>query len=93
MLTHNTKKKWVTFTYSGKEVRRITKLLRDIRIKVAFRTRNTIQNILKPRSQIDKYSGSGSYQIKCMDYPVKYVRETGRIFNIRYKEHMHDIRS
>jgi hypothetical protein len=29
------KTKWVTFTYSGKEVRRITKLFQDTRIKIA----------------------------------------------------------
>jgi hypothetical protein len=46
-LTHSNKKtKWITFTYSGKEVRSITKLFQDTRIKIAFRTQNTIQNIL-----------------------------------------------
>jgi hypothetical protein len=28
-----------------------------------------------------------------MDCPIKYVGQTGRTFNIRYKEHIHDIRS
>jgi hypothetical protein len=86
-------KKWVTFTYSGKEVRGIVKLLRNTKVKVAFRTQNTIQNILKPKSQIEKYSRSGIYQMKCMDCPMKYIGQTGRTFNTRYKEHIHDIRS
>jgi hypothetical protein len=51
-----------TFTYSGKEVRRITKVFQDMRVKIAFRTQNTIQNILKPQEQRDKYSRSGIYQ-------------------------------
>jgi hypothetical protein len=62
-------------------------------IKVAFRTRNTIQNILKPQPQIDKYSRSEIYQLKCLDCPLKYVGQTGRTFKTRYKEHIHDIRS
>jgi hypothetical protein len=53
---------------------------------------STIQNILKPKSQIDKYSRSGIYQMKCMDCPLKYIGQTGRTFNTRYKEHIHDIR-
>lgn len=46
-----------------------------------------------PRSRIDKYSRSGIYQMKCMDCPLKYIRQTGRTFNTRYREHIHDIRS
>jgi hypothetical protein len=72
---------------------RITKLFRDKSLKVAFRTRGTVHNILKPKPQIDKYSRSGIYQMKCMDCPLKYIGQTGRTFNTRYKEHIHDIRS
>jgi hypothetical protein len=28
-----------------------------------------------------------------MDCPLKYIGRTGRTFNTRYKEHIHDIRS
>jgi hypothetical protein len=52
-----------------------------------------IQNILKPQPQIDKYNRSGIYQIKCLDCPLKYVGHTGRTFNTRYKEHIHDKKS
>jgi hypothetical protein len=31
--------------------------------------------------------------MKCMDCPLKYVGQTGRTFNTRYKEHKHDIRT
>jgi hypothetical protein len=31
--------------------------------------------------------------MKCMDCPLKYVGQTGRTFNTRYKDHIHDIRS
>jgi hypothetical protein len=29
--------------------------------------------------------------MKCMDCPLKYVGQTGRTFNTRYKEHIYDI--
>jgi hypothetical protein len=45
------KTKWVTFTYSGNEVRRITKLFQDTWIKIAFSIRNTIQTILQPMNK------------------------------------------
>jgi hypothetical protein len=83
----------VTFTYSGREVSGITKLFRDMGIKVAFHRRNTIQNILRPQPQIDKHDRSGIYQMKCLDCPLKYVGQTGRTFNTRYKEHIPDIKS
>jgi hypothetical protein len=31
--------------------------------------------------------------MKCMDCPLKYIGQTGRTFNTKYKEHIHDIRS
>jgi hypothetical protein len=43
--------------------------------------------------QIDKYNRSSIYRMKCMDCPLKYVDQTGRTYNTRYKEHIHDIRS
>jgi hypothetical protein len=41
--------------------------------KIAFRTTNTIQNILRHQPLIDKYSRSGIYQMKCLDCPLKYI--------------------
>jgi hypothetical protein len=38
----NLKTKGATFTYSGKEIRKITKLFHDTEINIAFRTQNTI---------------------------------------------------
>jgi hypothetical protein len=31
--------------------------------------------------------------MKCLDYPLKYVGQTGRMFNTRYKEHIHAVKS
>jgi hypothetical protein len=75
--------KWAMFTYSGREIRKITKLFRDTEIKIASRTRNTIQNIVRPTTQTDKYGKSGIYQMKCLDCPLKYIGQTDRSFHTR----------
>jgi hypothetical protein len=31
--------------------------------------------------------------MKCLDCPLKYIRQTGRTLNIRYKEHIQAIRN
>jgi hypothetical protein len=90
--TQDQKTKWVTFTYSGKETRIITKLFQDMNLKVAFHTQSTVQSILRPQPQINKYNKSGIHEIKCLDCPM-YVRQTGRTFNTRYKEQIYDIES
>jgi hypothetical protein len=45
------KKKWATFTYIGKQTRTITKLFKDTHIKIAYKTKNTIQNHLRYKKQ------------------------------------------
>jgi hypothetical protein len=62
-------------------------------MKIAFRTTNTIQNILRHQPLTGKYNRGGIYQMKCLDCPLKYIGQTGRTFNIRYKEHVQDIRN
>jgi hypothetical protein len=47
----------------------ITKHFKEANIKNAFRTKNTIQNLVKPRPQRDEYEQSGVYQMRCMDCP------------------------
>jgi hypothetical protein len=38
-----------------------------------------------------KYNKTGIYQMKCIDCPLKYIGQTGRIFHTRYKEHIQAI--
>jgi hypothetical protein len=48
---------------------------------------------MKPYTQTDKYEKNGVYQMKCMSCPMKYIGQTGRPFNIRYKENIRDSNS
>jgi hypothetical protein len=90
---HKQKAKWPTFTYCGKEVRQITKIFKDTQLNIAFRTQNTVENILRHKTKTEKYDSSGIYQMKCLDCPLRYIGQTGRTFKIRYKEHIQEIRN
>jgi FtsZ-interacting cell division protein YlmF len=61
--------RWATFTYSEKETRNITKIFKDTKIKIAFRTQNTVQNIVKQHPQ-KTCNDSRIYQMKCLDFPL-----------------------
>jgi hypothetical protein len=74
---HNTRKQNGPHSHSGKETKQITKLFKDTNIKIAYKTRNTIQNLTKQHIQSEKYN-SGIYQLKCQDCPIKYIGQTGR---------------
>jgi hypothetical protein len=52
-------KKWVTFTYTGNYIRRITKLLKDTNLKVAFKTITAIGNLLSDTHTTNTYEQSG----------------------------------
>jgi hypothetical protein len=86
-ITPNTRKP------SHTAVRRITELFRHTQIRTAFRTQNTVQNILKLHTQRDKYGRSGIYQMKYLNCPLKYIGQTGRTLSIRCKEHIQAIRN
>jgi hypothetical protein len=63
-------------------------------MRIAFTTRNTIGKLLtcQTEHQIDKYTESGVYQMKCLDCQKNYIGQTGRSFHTRYKEHAQDYR-
>ena len=86
--THTPTHRWVTFSYIGKETNFVTNLFRKTNLKIAFRTNNTIQNLLKHKQQtLDIYTQTGVYKLKCPDFNKVYVGQTGRSFQIRFNEH------
>jgi hypothetical protein len=74
-------------------VRQITNILKDAHLNIAFRTQNTIENILGQKTKTEEYDNSGIYQMKCLDCPMRYIGQTGRTFKVRYKEHIQAIRN
>jgi hypothetical protein len=89
----NTKPHWATFTYFGSDTRTITKLFKNINLKIAYKTTNTLKHQLRTKNPIeDIYNANGVYQLKCETCPMKYIGQTGRNFKTRFKEHIRDIR-
>jgi hypothetical protein len=81
-----TKNKWATFTYFGHEVKKVTNVFKNTTLKIAYRTTNNIQkHIQQKQHKNNAYEHSGVYRLKCKDCPFEYIGQTGRSFNIRYK--------
>jgi len=80
--------KWFTFTYTGKETRHITNLLKHSNLQIAFRTNNTLLSLLTRNTHHrDKFTRSGVYKLTCPDCGKAYIGQTGREFASRYNEH------
>jgi hypothetical protein len=82
------KQKWACYTYVGKETTYITNIFRQTELKIALRTTNTIGNLLSHKNTPpNKFSLSGVYKLTCPDCNKTYIKQTGRRFSTRYKEH------
>ena len=87
-ITTHTTQKWACFIYIGKENLYITNMFKGTDFRITFRTTYTLANLLTHKdSAHDKYSLSGAYKLTCPDCHKTYVRQTGRQFSTRYKEH------
>jgi hypothetical protein len=84
--------KWVSFTSTGNYIRTITKLLKNTNIKIAFKTNNTIGNILKDRIINSTYEQTGIYKLIFAKCKQAYIGQTGRALKVRYKEHIRSIK-
>ena len=64
-------------------------MFRNKNLKITFRTNNPLQNILnmqRPSNNINTYTQSGIYKMKCHTCEQSYIRQTGRKLEVRYKE-------
>jgi hypothetical protein len=84
MQQHN--KKWVTFTYHGPSVRKVTSLFKHTNLKIALRPTNTIYQQLSQKSNVT--NRSGIYQLKCNMCKHSYIGQSDRPITTRYKEHL-----
>ena len=68
------KTKWAKFTYVGKETKFITKLLKNIPLKIAFTTQNTIGKLLSKQQNHhqSKFDKCGVYKLTCPDCSKNY---------------------
>ena len=85
-------KPWITFTYYGNYIRKITNMFKKAQVKLAFRTTNTIFQILT-RNHNNNHVNSGIYSLTCRTCQGVYIGQTGRSIYTRYKEHIRYIRN
>jgi hypothetical protein len=54
--THGNKpeQKWTTFIYTGNYIRKITNLLKDTNVRIAFKTTTNLKNILQYQTYMTK---------------------------------------
>jgi hypothetical protein len=71
-------RKWVKYTYVGKETRIITKHSKNTTVNISFTTNNTIGKILASQHQrtANKYDIRGVYQLTRPTCNMKYIGQT-----------------
>ena len=89
-------KKWVTFTHSSPQVRKITNLFKNTNVKVAFRSSHTIAQLIRPHNTTTHsptpHDTSGVYSLTCNTCKLAYVGQTSRTLHLRYQKHTRYIR-
>ena len=91
----NKNKRWVTFTYISPQIRKVTNIFRNTNVKIAFRCRNTIGNLIKSSKDhnIQPHNKCGIYQLPCNTCNLAYVGQMSHSLNIRCQEHIRYIRN
>ena len=81
-MNRNIKKK-ISFTYTGKETARISKLFKkvDNNINISFKTNNKLNNILNNKmNNFNIHDLKGIYKFTCVNCERFYIRQTNRNF-------------
>ena len=72
------KKKWVIFTYHIPLIQKVTNLLKNADLNIAFRTINMIYKQHRDRLPLNKINSSGIYILKCKICNNLYVGQLNR---------------
>jgi hypothetical protein len=93
--TLHTSKRWATFTYISPQIRKVTKIFKNTKFRIAFRCRNTIAKITRPPKvhDITPHNKSEICQLKCNTCGLSYVGQKSRSLNISFQEHIRYIRN
>ena len=67
---------------------KVTNLLKNTDLNVAFRTCNIMYNQLCDRIQLSKINSSGIHKLKCKTCNKSCFGQTGRSIEIRHREHL-----
>jgi hypothetical protein len=84
-----------TFTYHSPQIRKITNLFKNTNIGIAFKATTTIQQLIRPTTQIQtsEHEKSGINKITCNTCHKSYVGQTSRNLSLRFREHVRYIKN
>lgn len=77
-----------SLTYLGPISDKIANILRKNNIFITFRTDQNVRHLCNGKDSLENSKKSGVYKLLCNDCNGVYVGQTGRNFEIRYKEHV-----
>ena len=81
--------KYITLTYHNQKTQKIATKFKKLKYNIAYKTTNTLRKHLTQKTpNTNKYNMTGVYKLKCSTCPNFYIGQTGRSFQIRYKEHI-----
>ena len=97
--THNTpsdnkNRNWTKFTYISPQIRKVTNIFRNTKVKVAFKCHKTLGYLIKPPKdhRTPPHNKWGIYQLTCNTCKQSYVGQTSRSLSIRFQEYTRYIR-
>ena len=87
--------KWDTFTYTTPQIRKITNIFKQINMKIAYKTNNTILQLTRPTTNTPSppHANSRVYALTCNTCKQVYVGQTSRSLKLRYQEHIRYVKN
>jgi hypothetical protein len=87
------KKKWATFTYCTPKVRKIINLFKNTNVNIAFKSPNTIRQLLKPKMYAtQEFEKNVVYRLVCNTCHKAYIGQKSRSLKQRFQKHHRYIR-
>jgi hypothetical protein len=92
LITRKNNTKWATFTLHSPKVRKITNFFKHNNLKIAFKSNNTIPQLIRSTNEDDTqiFNNSGVYKLTCKQ---AYVGQTSRNLKQHYQEHIRYIKN
>lgn len=81
--------KYISVPYNPQYTNGLAKIFKQAGMKLVFQSGNTLRHLLgNPKDKIHDLEKSGIYEVSCTDCDKKYVGQTRRSLQVRFKEHM-----
>lgn len=85
---------YCSLPYLGKLTEKISRKIINKQVKVAYKPiTNLSKLIFNNKDKTDELNKSGIYKLSCEQCNSVYIGQTGRNFNIRYKEHIRSFKN